>query len=434
MKVIVLGAGIIGISTAWHLLGRGHSVTVVDRQPDAAMETSFANAGQISVSYCEPWAYRGAPLKLLKWMFHTDAPLLFRPQFDWQQWRWGLKFLAQCNDAAFARNVAQLIALGAYSHAALKEVVAATGIEFDRLERGIAHYFTDQKSLDAAAQAATLMQRHGIARRVVSRDELLAIEPALRPFGAQIVGGTYTASDESGDARLFTQALARHCAAQGARMLFGHRVLRLNTAGGAIESIDVSGSALPGSASNDLRLHADAVVVACGPYSAPLLRTVGVDLPIYPGKGYSASFALRRPEGAPWVSTIDDTVKCAMTRLGDRLRVAGTIELHGYDHALDTPLARRRCRMLAARIEQVLPGVCDTRSEEEGGQPQFWTGLRPATPTNIPYIGRTRIDRLWVNAGHGTLGWTHGAGSGKAMAALIDGAPQPIAGFDCRGG
>ena len=433
MKVIVLGAGVIGVSTAWHLLGRGHSVTVVDRQADAAMETSFANAGQISVSYCEPWAYEGAPLKILKSMFRHDAPLLFRPRMDWQQWRWGLKFLAQCNDAAFARNVGQLIALGAYSHAALQDVVLSTGIEFDRLERGIAHYFTDQKSLDGAAHAAALMQRYGVERRVVSRDELLAIEPALRSFGAHIVGGTYTESDESGDACRFTQELARRCAARGARMLFGRRVQRLNLAGGAIESVDISGGSAAGSAQNDLTLRADAVVMACGAWSAPLLRTVGIDLPIYPGKGYSATFALRRPEGAPWISTIDDTVKCAMTRLGDRLRVAGTIELNGYDHALDTPLARQRCRMLAERIEQVLPGVCDTRMEAEGGTPNFWTGLRPATPTNIPYIGRTRIDKLWVNAGHGTLGWTHGAGSGKAMAALISGDAQPIAGFDCRG-
>ena len=433
MKVIVLGAGIIGISTAWHLLGRGHSVTVVDRQADAAMETSFANAGQISVSYCEPWAHKGAPAKLLKWMFRNDAPLLFRPRFDWQQWRWGLKFLAQCNDAAFARNVEQIIALGAYSHAALNDVVLSTGIEFDRLERGIAHYFTDARSLDGAAQAAALMQRWGIERRVVGRDELLAIEPALRSFGDHIVGGTYTASDESGDARRFTQALARRCAARGARMLSGRSVQRLNLAGGAVESVDVGGGSARDSAQNDLTLRADAVVVACGAYSAPLLRTVGVDLPIYPGKGYSATFALRRPEGAPWVSTIDDTVKCAMTRLGDRLRVAGTIELNGYDHALDTALARQRCRMLAERIETVLPGVCDTRSEDEGGQPNFWTGLRPATPTNIPYIGRTRVGKLWVNAGHGTLGWTHGAGSGKAMAELISGNAAPIEGFDCRG-
>lgn len=415
MKVIVLGAGIIGISTAWHLLERGHEVTVVERQPDAAMETSFANAAQISVSYCEPWAHRDAPLKALKWMFSSTAPLLFRPQFDWHQWRWGLQFLSQCNDAAFERNVQQLVALGAYSHAALKDAVRTTGIEYQRLERGIAHYFTDQKSLDGAADAAALMRKYGVQRKVVSRKELLQIEPAFRSFAHRIVGGTYTASDESGDARVFTQALARRCADRGAQMLFGHDVVRLKKLGSAIESVAVKDHSARAEGIKSLELKADAVVVACGSYSAPLLRTVGVNLPIYPGKGYSATFALKRPEAAPFVSTIDDEVKCAMSRLGNELRVAGTIELGGYDLSLDTPLAKARCQMLSDRIEQVLPGVCDTTN------PRYWTGLRPATPTNIPYIGRTKVGKLWVNAGHGTLGWTHGAGSGKAMAELISG-------------
>jgi D-amino-acid dehydrogenase len=425
MKVVVLGAGIIGVSTAWHLLERGHEVTVVDRQPEAALETSFGNAAQISVSYCEPWANKDAPLKALKWMFRDDAPLLFRPQLPfgegWQQWRWGLQFLAQCNDEAFERNVQQLVALGAYSHAALKDVVGSTGIEYNRLERGIAHYFTDQKTFDTAGEAAALMRRYGVARRVVSTAELLAIEPAFKSFAHRIVGGTYTASDESGDARVFTQALAQRCADKGARFLFGHDVLRLEKAGGAIESIAVRPRTIRGEGENPVHLKADEVVVACGSYTAPLLRTVGVDLPIYPGKGYSATFKLLKPEQAPFVSTIDDEVKCAMSRLGDHLRVAGTIEVGGYDLSLDTPLAKARCKMLADRIEEVLPGVCDTRLEEQGGTPNFWTGLRPATPTNIPYIGKTKVGRLWVNAGHGTLGWTHGAGSGKAIAELISG-------------
>ena len=431
MKTLVLGAGIIGISTAWHLLERGHEVTVVDRQPDAALETSFANAAQISVSYCEPWANRSAPWKALKWMFDKEAPLLFRPQLDLEQWRWCLKFLAQCNDAAFERNVQQIVALGAYSHAALKDVVRATGIEYNRLERGIAHFYTDQASFDAAGHAVDLMRRHGVQRRLVSRDELLQIEPAFRAYGDRIAGGTYTRTDESGDARVFTQALARRCAERGVQFLYGHDVVRLNQAGGAIESVAVTPRNTGAQGTDDLKtLTADAVVVACGSYSAPLLRTVGVRLPIYPGKGYSATFPLLKPEGAPLVSTIDDGKKIAMSRLGNFLRVAGTIELGGYDLSLDSPLARARCHMLSRRIEEILPGVCDTRTPEEGGNPQYWTGLRPATPTNIPFIGKTRLGRLWVNAGHGTLGWTHGAGSGKAMAELISGArPEMAFGF-----
>ena len=428
MRVIVLGAGIIGTSTAWQLLERGHEVVVVDRQEAAARETSFANAGQISVSYCEPWANRHAPAKLLKWMFRNDAPLLFRPQLDWQQWRWGLEFLAQCNDSAFGRNVQQLIALGAYSHAALKDVVRSTGIEYKRLERGIAHYFTDAKSFHDAADAAELMQRHGVDRKVVSREELLAIEPAFKSFAHRIAGGTYTASDESGDARAFTEQLAARTERRGAQFLFNHDVVQLEKRGGDIVAVNVR-DRLSG---ESRRLHGDAFVVACGSYSAPLLRTVGVDLPIYPGKGYSATFAIKKPELAPFVSTIDDEKKIAMSRFGNELRVAGTIELAGFDVSLDTSVARARCRMLSERIEQVLPGVCDTRTEEEGGTPRFWTGLRPATPTNIPYIGRTRLGKLWVNAGHGTLGWTHGAGSGKAIAELISG-EQPATAFNFYG-
>ena len=274
------------------------------------------------------------------------------------------------------------------------------------------------------------MQSFGVARRVVGRDELLAIEPALGAFADRIVGGTYTPSDESGDARVFTEQLAARCEARGARFLYGHDVVRLEQAAGAIEAVHVRDRG----AGEAHRLQADAVVVACGSYSAPLLRSAGVDLPIYPGKGYSATFRILDAARAPTVSLLDDSVKCAISRLGDELRVAGTIEVGGWDTRLDTPVAQARCEMLARRIEQLFPGACDTRSEAEGGDPRYWAGLRPATPTNIPYIGRTRIGRLWVNTGHGTLGWTHGAGSGKAMAALIDGERPEMAlnflGFD----
>ena len=428
MRVTVLGAGIIGVSTAWHLLERGHEVTLVDRQADAALETSFGNAAQISVSYCEPWANREAPLKALKWMFDPEGPLKFRPQLDPAQWKWGLQFLAQCNDTAFERNVAQLVALGQYSHSALKAIVASTGIRYNRLTKGIAHYYTSQQSFDDAGSAAEVMRRHGVARRVVSRDELLRIEPALRGFADRIVGGTYTESDESGDCRAFTQKLLRLCQARGLHTLMEYDIERIHTQGGEVQNVQVR-DRIGGQVR---QLQADAFVVACGSYTTALLKQVGVSVPIYPGKGYSATLPLLRPDQAPSVSLLDDQMKCAVSRLGNQLRVAGTIELGGFDMRLDTPLARTRSRMLVRRIEQVFPGVADTRTPEEGGDPQFWCGLRPATPTNIPLMGRTRVGKLWVNAGHGTLGWTHGAGSGKALAELVSG-EQPAMNFNFYG-
>ena len=439
MHIVVVGAGIIGTSTAWYLAERGHQVTVVERQADAAMETSFANAGQISVSHCEPWANREAPLKALQWMFSKEAPLLFRPQWPvgegWQQYRWSLRFLAECNDAAFHRNVGHIVALGAYSHVALKDLVAQTGIDYHRLERGIAHFFATQAAFDSACELAALMQQFGVQRHVTSTAELLRLEPTLAPFGQRIVGATYTASDESGDACVFTQALARHCAARGVEFLFSHSLEQLEVIGATVRGVRVrpvamdGGPDLAGVAGGRARaLPADAVVVACGSYSAPLLRRVGVDLPIYPGKGYSATFPILRPERAPSVSVIDDSRKIAITRLGDQIRVAGTIEVGSYDPGLSSPVSQARCQMLARRVEEIWPGMCDTRLPHEGGNPRFWAGLRPATPSNIPFIGQTPVRGLWVNAGHGTLGWTHGAGSGKALAARMAG-ENPIAGF-----
>jgi len=432
MHITVLGAGIMGVSTAWHLLEQGHTVTVVDRQAEAAMETSFANAGQISVGYCEPWANRDAPWKALKWMFSKQAPLLFRPQWPlgagWQQYRWALAFLAQCNDAAFARNVQQLVALGAYSHQALKEMVQATAMQYHRLEKGIAHIFLDQKSFDGAGAAATMMARYGVQRQLVSREQLLQIEPAFAHYAPHIVGATYTASDESGDARLFTQQLAQRCAARGAQFLWEHDVLSLTPRGDALDTVSVRDRR----SARVSALRGDQFVVCMGSFTAPLLRPLGLHLPIYPGKGYSATFKILQPEKAPSVSFIDDSVKCAMTRMGDALRVAGTIEVGGFDTGLGDAVARARCQMLAQRVEALFPGVCDTRPESAGGAPRFWSGLRPATPTNIPYIGQSPIKKLWVNAGHGTLGWTHGAGSGKALAALISGG-RPKLDFDFYG-
>jgi D-amino-acid dehydrogenase len=411
MKVIVLGAGIIGISTAWYLLEEGHEVTVVDRQPDAALETSFANGAQISVSFCEPWANAGAPLKVLKWLARDDSPLLFRPKLDPNQWRWGVSFLGQCTDAAFERNVAQLVALGRYSHESLKALVADTGIEYDRLERGILHFFSSQQDLEAGAAGAELMRRHGVDRRVLDREQVLKIEPALAAYGPKLFGGTYTPSDESGDARVFTQKLAQLCAARGAQFLYGHAIDGLDRDGGRIASARVRDA----QTGERQTLRADAFVAAMGSYTAPLLRPLGVCLNIYPAKGYSATLRLKAPERASVVSMIDDARKIAISRLGDHVRIAGTAELAGYDTSLNTATAKVRCAALVSRYEQLFPGVADTT------EPHFWTGLRPSTPTNIPCIGRSTIGNLWVNAGHGTLGWTHGAGSGRALAELMSG-------------
>ena len=418
MKVVVLGAGILGVSTAWYLLEQGHEVTVVDRQPDAALETSFANGAQISVSFCEPWANAGAPLKVAKWLLRDDSPLLFRPRLDPAQWRWGLSFLGQCTDAAFERNVAQLVALGRYSHDSLRQLVAQTGITYDRLERGILHFFSSQADFDAGAEGAEIMRRHGVDRRVLSREEVLRIEPSLAAWGPRIHGGTYTPSDESGDAREFTQALARRCAERGATFLYGHQVERLHRAGGEISGVTVR--ATEGDEPARL-LVADAYVAAMGSFTAPLLRQVGVCMNIYPAKGYSATLRLRDPQRASVVSLLDDSRKIAISRLGDTIRIAGTAELAGYDVSLDGRTARVRCEALVRRYEELFPGVADLT------EPNFWAGLRPSTPTNIPFIGRTRVGKLWVNAGHGTLGWTHGAGSGRAVAELISGKRPALA-------
>ncbi|MCV2358389.1 D-amino acid dehydrogenase [Paucibacter sp. TC2R-5] len=417
MKVVVLGAGIIGISTAWYLLEQGHEVTVVDRQADAALETSFANGAQISVSFCEPWANAGAPFKVAKWLLRDDSPLLFRPSLDPKQWIWGLSFLTQCTTAAFERNVEQLVQLGRYSHESLKTLVAQTGIEYERLERGILHFFSSQADFENGAAGAEIMRRHGVDRRVLNRAEVLKIEPALATFGNNIHGGTFTPSDESGDACVFTQKLARLCAERGATFLYEHDILALSRSGAQIDAVQIA-SVRSGKKSE---LKADAFVAAMGSYTPALVRPLGEFLNIYPAKGYSATMKLKKPEQASVVSLLDDTRKIAISRLGDSIRIAGTAELCGFDSDLARPTSRTRCEALVKRYEELFPGVADL------SETNYWTGLRPSTPTNIPYIGRSKkASNLWINAGHGTLGWTHGAGSGHAMAELMAGRRPPL--------
>jgi D-amino-acid dehydrogenase len=412
MKVIVLGAGIIGVATAWYLLEQGHEVTVVDRQSDAALETSFANGAQISVCFCEPWANAGAPLKVAKWLLRDDSPLLFRPRLEPAQWIWGLSFLKECTTAAFERNVEQLVQLGRYSHEALKDVVAATDIEYNRLERGILHFFSSQQDFDNGVEAAKIMQSHGVDRRILDHDQVLQVEPALANFQGRVYGGTYTPSDESGDARVFTQKLAQKCIERGAVFLFDTDIEGLDKVGDGIASVRIRDRAT----GQKQLLRADAFVNALASYAPALMKPLGEFLNIYPAKGYSATLRLKKPESAAVVSLLDDTRKLAISRLGDYVRIAGTAEMAGFNLDLDNPKSRTRCEALVKRYEELFPGVADH------SEPNFWTGLRPSTPSNIPYIGRSkRASNLWINAGHGTLGWTHGAGSGKALAELIAG-------------
>ncbi|MDO4637521.1 MAG: D-amino acid dehydrogenase [Lautropia sp.] len=406
MHVIVMGAGVVGVATAWYLQQDGHEVTVLERNAMAACETSFGNGGQISVSHAEPWANPSAPLKVLKWLGREDAPLLFRMRADPDQWRWCLKFLLECRAARTRHNMIQIINLGTYSRSCLQALRAQTGLQYDHLCRGIMHFYTSARDFDASREAAGIMQDMGMNRRTLTPDQVVEIEPALAAASRQLVGATYTPEDESGDVNLFTTGLARLAAEQGVKFRYGVRIQRLRVAGGDMLGVEI--------ASENGRyevLTADAYVLAMGSFSARLAREIGVRLDIYPAKGYSVTLPVQDEAKAPYVSLTDDEFKLVYSRLGDRLRVAGTAELNGFDLALN-PV---RCEALVKRTMMLFPEMSDPK------QASFWTGLRPATPGNVPYIGRSRVGRLYLNTGHGTLGWTHGCGSGRALADLISG-------------
>lgn len=406
MKVVVLGAGVVGVSAAWFLREAGHEVVVLDRQNAAGLETSFANGGQISVSHAEPWASPRAIGKLLKWLGRDDAPLLFRWRADPQQWLWGLQFLLECWPSRYRRNVAQLVRLGLYSRATLKALRGQTGIQYQQIERGILHLYTEPRDFEAAARTAELMRSFGIDRAPKSVDECVAIEPALASLRHRIAGGTFAASDESGDAHLFTQQLAALCAQRGVRFGFGSPITGFAAWGGRVEGVEV-GSRLE---------RGDAYVVSLGSYSQPMLRPLGLRLPIYPAKGYSVTMPVKDARAAWIVSLSDEAHKLVYSRLGDRLRIAGTAELTGYD----TSLNELRCRAILKRTMELFPEAGDAARAE------FWTGLRPATPNNIPVIGRTRYENLYLCTGHGTLGWTHACGSGRAIADIVSGKKPEI--------
>ncbi|SFP89748.1 D-amino-acid dehydrogenase [Variovorax sp. PDC80] len=414
MRVIVLGAGLLGVTSAYYLQQLGHDVTVIDRQAAPAAETSFANGGQISVSHAEPWANPSAPLKVLQWLGKEDAPLLFRIRADMRQWLWGLQFLRECTPARTRHNIEQIVRLGTYSRDTLQQLRRDTGIRYDERTQGILHFYTTQKEFDGALAPAEQMRALGCERQVISADEAVKLEPALAHIRPQLAGATYTAEDESGDANRFARELARLAAEAGVKFLMSHTVTALREVGGAIDHVEVTDAE-----GRFQRIRGDAFVMAMGSLSPLLAAPLGIRLPIYPAKGYSVTLPVKDASKAYQVSLTDDEYKLVFSRYtsesGDRMRIAGTAELNGYDRDLNGV----RCEAIVRRVEQLFPGAGDT------AQAQFWTGLRPATPSNVPLIGRTKLANLYLNTGHGTLGWTHACGSGKSIARIVSGlAPE----------
>ena len=411
MKVIVLGAGVIGVTSAWFLSKAGHEVTVVERQFAAGLETSFANGGQISASHAEPWANPAAPRLILKWLGREDAPLLFRLRADSAQWRWGVRFLLECLPARARRNIKGILRLALHSRTQLKALRAETGIQYDWSERGILHFYTDRAQFNAALAFAKQVSELGCERVSKTPQEVIAIEPALASALPQIVGGDYAPGDEAGDAQLFTQRLAALCEARGVNFSYGATIEQLLHGGGRVTGVSIR------SAVGSVRtITADAYVVALGSYSPLLLRPLGMTLLIYPVKGYSVTIPITGPGIAPNVSLTDDEHKLVFTRLGERLRVAGTAELIGYDTSVN-PV---RCDAILRRTAELFPQAGDF------GGALRWAGLRPATPSNLPYISRTQYRNLFLNTGHGTLGWTMACGSGHVLADLVSGRESEI--------
>jgi D-amino-acid dehydrogenase len=407
MKIAVLGAGVVGVTSAWYLARAGHEVTLIDRQAAVAMETSFANGGQVSTSHAEPWANPATPKQVLKWLGREDSPMLFRLRADPHQWAWGLAFLRECLPARTRANAAQIAAINRYSKLQLQALRAETGIQYEQQARGILRLYYDRHALGNALAAAGAERQHGVDLRDLTAAECVQLEPALSTSTAPIAGGVWAASDESGDAHKFTQELARLCAVRGVQFRYASRVERIETEGARVVRV------LLGAGET---IAADAYVVALGSYSPLLLRPLGISIPVYPLKGYSITLPLAPGDVAPQTSISDGAHKLVMSRLGDRLRVAGTAELTGYDNAINEV----RCRAIVQRTFELFP---------QAGRPEqaeFWAGLRPATPGGVPCIGRTRYANLYLNTGHGTLGWTMACGSGAAIADIVSGRkPEP---------
>jgi D-amino-acid dehydrogenase len=391
VKVAVLGAGVIGTTAAWYLRQAGHDVQVLDRREGPGLETSFANGGQISADHAAPWAKPGVPLQALRWMLQEDAPLLFRLRADPAQWRWGLQFLRNCTAARFRENAARLQLLARYSRTLLSALREETGIQYDHLARGILVLYTGERGFEPGWKTP---------------EECVAIEPAVASMKPLLNGGRFVPQDESGDAYKFTVQLAKRCAQRGARFDF-----EMDIQGFSVEKQKISGVNIRSKDGKPEILRADAYVLALGSYSPRLARPLGIDLPIYPLKGYSVTMPVKNPAAAWSVSLSDEAHKLVLSRLGDRLRIAGTAELDGYN----TEINKVRCEAIVQRTMQLFPDAGDP------GRAEYWAGLRPATPSNLPCIGRTKYPNLFLNTGHGTLGWTHACGSGRILADILSG-------------
>lgn len=405
MKVIVLGAGIVGVTSAYQLAKAGHEVTVVDRQQGPALETSFANAGEVSFGYCSPWAAPGIPVKAVKWLFMKHAPLILRPKVDAAMLSWLVKMLSNCTSERYAINKSRMLRIADYSRISLAALRAETGIAYDERMQGTLQLFRTQAQLDGSAKDVTALAADGIPYEVLDRDGCIRVEPALKHVREKIVGGLLTPKDETGDCFKFANALARKAAEIGVRFSHGTEIKGLDVEAGRVRGVITAREKLP----------ADAVVVALGSYSPLLVRPFGIRLPVYPVKGYSLTIPIADASRAPESTVMDETFKIAITRLGDRIRVGGMAEISGYTN--DLGLARRRT--LEHSVMDLFPGG-------DAGKGSFWSGLRPMTPDGTPVIGATKIAGLFLNTGHGTLGWTMSTGSARVIADLVGGRKPEI--------
>lgn len=424
--IAVLGAGVVGVTTAWYLRQAGFDVTVIERESAAGMQTSFANGGQISVSHATPWANPKTPMKALKWLFKEDAPLLYRLRADKAQLKWALQFLQECRADRADANLVQMVHLGLYSRAALQQLRADIDINYEQQTRGIMHFYTNRAEFDAAIAPTQRMQELGCERHIIDINNAVSLEPALYPIAHKLMGATYTSRDESGNAHLFTQRLAERCVKSGVQFMYDTEILAINVDAHST-CPHVHSLTLRPSGENAQTFIADSHVLALGSYSVPLVKPLDIHLPIFPAKGYSATYRVnpRAPHLAPFISLIDDEYKLVMSRLGDKLRVAGTAEFNGYNLDLNST----RCKAITHRVQQLFPKGIIANSVK------YWAGLRPMTPSNVPLIGRAHygqvrhgshnldatFDNLWLNTGHGTLGWTHACGSAKAISLLMQG-------------